>query len=175
MIVNEENDGNNNKIEQKMQNLNVNTNNKKQYEVKKKGGLFGGFSIFKKSKPKIDNINTMENNNVKLKPIARSNSNSDVPSLEKKLGPESHEKKTGALPSMEKKMKDLHSRKLKRVSLSSPSMKMAKYGVLDKMNSIKMDSVEKNSVGSTSKVQDSEGPDDKKGSSVVDNSALTQK
>ena len=44
-------------------------------------------------------------------------------------------------------MKDLHSRKLKRVSLSSPSMKMAKYGVLDKMNSIKMDSVEKNSVG----------------------------
>ena len=66
-------------------------------------------------------------------------------------------------------MKDLHSRKLKRVSLSSPSMKMAKYGVLDKMNSIKMDSVEKNSVGnsvgSTSKVQDSEGPDDKKGSS----------
>ena len=50
-------------------------------------------------------------------------------------------------------------------------MKMAKYGVLDKMNSIKMDSVEKNSVGnsvgSTSKVQDSEGPDDKKGSSVV--------
>ena len=39
--------------------------------------------LFKKSKPKIDNINTMENNNVKLKPIARSNSNSDVPSLEK--------------------------------------------------------------------------------------------
>ena len=142
------------------------------YEVKKKSGLFGGFSIFKKSTPKTDNINTMENNNVKLKPIARSNSNSDVPSLEKKLAsPESHEKKTGALPSMEKKMKDLHSRKLKRVSLSSPSMKMAKYGVLDKMNSIKMDSVEKNSVGnsvgSTSKVQDSEGPDDKKGSSVV--------
>ncbi len=172
MIVNEGNDDNNNKIEQKMQNLNVNTNNKKQYEVKKKGGLFGGFSIFKKSTPKTDNINTMENNNVKLKPIARSNSNSDVPSLEKKLAsPESHEKKTGALPSMEKKMKDLHSRKLKRVSLSSPSMKMAKYGVLDKMNSIKMDSVEKNSVGdsvgSTSKVQDSEGPDDKKGSSVV--------
>jgi len=130
---------NNNVTEQKVEDSNDNT---RIVEAKKKGGLFGGFSIFKKSKPKtLHSSNSKSNNDTggpgKLKPIKRSTSELNVNGSTDKegiSGPESHEKKSGALPSLGKKKVALQTRKLKRVSLSSPSMKMNKFSTLDKFS-----------------------------------------